>query len=80
MKTFSILTAVSLVILASSLAAGQTNRGNPREGQDIYEKQCLRCHGEFVHQIVAANRTDISSVKCVNCHRTVGHGPSGAGG
>jgi cytochrome c oxidase cbb3-type subunit 3 len=46
MKTFSILTAVSLVILASSLAAGQTNRGNPREGQAIYEKQCLRCHGE----------------------------------
>jgi cytochrome c oxidase cbb3-type subunit 3 len=46
MKTFSILSSVFLVILASSLAAGQTNRGNPREGQAIYEQQCLRCHGE----------------------------------
>lgn len=46
MKTFSILSAVCLVILGSSLAVGQTNRGNPREGQAIYEKQCLRCHGE----------------------------------
>ncbi|WHZ16475.1 MAG: hypothetical protein OJF52_003325 [Nitrospira sp.] len=46
MKTFSILCAVCLVVFASSWAAGQTNRGNPREGQAIYEKQCLRCHGE----------------------------------
>jgi cytochrome c oxidase cbb3-type subunit 3 len=46
MKTFSILSTVCLVILASSWAAGQTNRGNPKEGQAIYEKQCLRCHGE----------------------------------
>ena len=46
MKTFSILSTVCLIILASSWAAGQTNRGNPREGQAIYEKQCLRCHGE----------------------------------
>lgn len=46
MKNLSILFAICLVILGSSLAAGQTNRGNPRDGQAIYEKQCLRCHGE----------------------------------
>jgi cytochrome c oxidase cbb3-type subunit 3 len=46
MKTFSMLSAVCLVILGSSLAVGQTHRGNPRDGQAIYEKQCLRCHGE----------------------------------
>jgi cytochrome c oxidase cbb3-type subunit 3 len=46
MKTLSILCAISLVILGSSWAAGQTNRGNPREGQAIYENNCLRCHGE----------------------------------
>jgi len=46
MKTVSILAAAWLVILTSSWATGQTNRGNPREGQAIYEKQCLRCHGE----------------------------------
>lgn len=46
MKTFSILCALCLVILGSSWAAGQTHRGNPRDGQAIYEKNCLRCHGE----------------------------------
>lgn len=46
MKTFSILSAVCLVILGSTWATAQTNRGNPRDGQAIYEKQCLRCHGE----------------------------------
>jgi len=46
MKTFSVLCALCLVILGSSWAAGQTNRGNPRDGQAIYEKNCLRCHGD----------------------------------
>jgi hypothetical protein len=38
MKTFSILSAVCLVILGSTWATAQTNRGNPRDGQAIYEK------------------------------------------
>ncbi len=46
MKTFSIMIAAGLVILGSSWASGQTNRGNPRDGQTIYEQQCLKCHGE----------------------------------
>lgn len=46
MKTFSILSAVCLVILGSTWATAQTNRGNPRDGQAIYEKNCLRCHGD----------------------------------
>jgi hypothetical protein len=29
---------------------------------------------------VAENKTGESAVKCVSCHRQVGHGPSGAGG
>ena len=33
MKTFSILSAVCLVILGSTWATAQTNRGNPRDGQ-----------------------------------------------
>jgi len=41
----------------------------------ILQSNCLRCHEEFVSEIVAGNKTDISSVKCVDCHRTVGHGP-----
>ncbi len=45
MKTFSVICALSIVILGSSLVAGQTARGNPEAGQAVYEKQCLRCHG-----------------------------------
>ncbi len=45
MKTFSVICALSIVILGSSLVAGQTLRGNPQAGQGIYEQQCLRCHG-----------------------------------
>jgi cytochrome c nitrite reductase small subunit len=46
----------------------------------ILQGNCLRCHEPLVHEIVSGNRTDISSVKCVSCHRQVGHGPTGAGG
>lgn len=45
MKTFSIITALCLIVLGSSWAAGQTPRGNPVEGQTIYQQHCLRCHG-----------------------------------
>jgi len=41
----------------------------------ILQGNCLRCHGDVVSNIVSGNRTDISSVKCVSCHGTVGHGP-----
>ena len=46
MKTFSIFSVVCLVILVNTWATAQTNRGNPRAGQAIYAKQCLRCHGD----------------------------------
>lgn len=45
MKVLSVISAFGLVVLGSSWAAGQTARGNPREGQAVYEKNCLRCHG-----------------------------------
>jgi cytochrome c nitrite reductase small subunit len=42
----------------------------------ILQSSCLRCHGEFVHDIVTGSRTstDASDVQCVHCHRSVGHG------
>jgi mono/diheme cytochrome c family protein len=46
MKGFSIMSAVCLIILASSWANAQTSRGNPKEGQAVYTQYCLRCHGE----------------------------------
>lgn len=46
MKGFSIISAVCLIVLASSWAVGQTTRGNSKEGQAVYKQYCLRCHGE----------------------------------
>ena len=45
MKVLSVIGMVCLVMLGSSWAAGQTVRGNPKEGYAVYEKNCLRCHG-----------------------------------
>jgi cytochrome c nitrite reductase small subunit len=40
----------------------------------ILQASCLRCHGDFVHDIVARNKTGQDAVLCVHCHRGVGHG------
>lgn len=40
----------------------------------ILQENCLRCHGDFVHSIVAGAKTDADAVQCVHCHRGVGHG------
>jgi mono/diheme cytochrome c family protein len=45
MKVLSLISVVFLVLLGSSWAIGQTARVNPKEGQSVYEKNCLRCHG-----------------------------------
>jgi len=45
MKGIGIIGALCVIVLGSSWAAGQTARGNPKEGQAVYEKNCLRCHG-----------------------------------
>jgi mono/diheme cytochrome c family protein len=46
MRHFSILVAIGLILFTSSWAVGQTQRGNPKAGQALYEQHCLRCHGE----------------------------------
>ncbi len=40
----------------------------------ILQASCLRCHGDFVHDIVQGSRTAADAVQCVHCHRGVGHG------
>lgn len=45
----------------------------PRNAR-ILQENCLSCHGDFVHQIVAGSTTAKDSVTCVHCHMTVGHG------
>jgi cytochrome c nitrite reductase small subunit len=45
----------------------------PRNAQ-ILQQNCLRCHGDFVHQIVQGAKTDADAVQCVHCHAAAGHG------
>jgi len=45
----------------------------PRNAQ-ILQENCLRCHGDFVYQIVQGSKTGADAVKCVHCHATAGHG------
>ncbi len=40
----------------------------------ILQENCLACHGDFVHEIVAGSTTAKGAVECVHCHSTVGHG------
>jgi cytochrome c nitrite reductase small subunit len=41
----------------------------------ILQENCLRCHGDFVHNIVAGSSTTAAdAVQCVHCHMSVGHG------
>jgi cytochrome c nitrite reductase small subunit len=41
----------------------------------ILQDACLRCHGDFVHQMVGGSSTGLEAVSCVHCHASVGHGP-----
>lgn len=45
----------------------------PRNSQ-ILQDNCLRCHSDFVHNIVAGSTTDLDAARCVHCHASVGHG------
>jgi cytochrome c nitrite reductase small subunit len=47
--------------------------GNSR----ILQDNCLRCHADVVHGLVAGSTTDRGAVRCVHCHRGVGHGARG---
>jgi cytochrome c oxidase cbb3-type subunit 3 len=40
-----ILSVLFLVMGCSSWVAAQAVRGNPQAGHVVYEKNCLRCHG-----------------------------------
>jgi cytochrome c nitrite reductase small subunit len=43
----------------------------------ILQENCLRCHADFVHDIVRGSTTAEDAVRCVHCHRNVGHGARG---
>jgi cytochrome c nitrite reductase small subunit len=51
------------------------------KNSEILQDNCLRCHDDMLHDLVAGATTDRDAVRCVHCHAGVGHGePLGLGG
>jgi cytochrome c nitrite reductase small subunit len=48
---------------------------------DILQANCVHCHGELVHELLAAAAVRGPGDRCVHCHSAVGHGETaGLGG
>jgi cytochrome c nitrite reductase small subunit len=46
----------------------------------ILQDNCLRCHGDMVHDLVMSTKEGPEPVFCVHCHQSIGHGePTGMG-
>jgi mono/diheme cytochrome c family protein len=41
-----LVVAIFLIFVTSSWVSAQAARGNPKDGQVLYQQHCLRCHGE----------------------------------
>ncbi len=44
------------------------------QNSQILQDNCLRCHGDFVHDVVRGSTWSDNAIRCVHCHRGVGHG------
>jgi cytochrome c nitrite reductase small subunit len=44
------------------------------KNSQILQDNCLRCHGDFVHDIVRGSTFQDDAIRCVHCHRGAGHG------
>jgi cytochrome c nitrite reductase small subunit len=42
----------------------------------ILQESCLQCHADLVHQQASVDDDESHELRCVHCHRTVGHGPT----
>ena len=40
----------------------------------ILQDSCLRCHGDFVHELMIGGKRPEDAISCVHCHRNAGHG------
>jgi cytochrome c nitrite reductase small subunit len=49
-------------------------RIKPRNAR-ILQQNCLECHADLVHDIVALGSAGDESNNCLRCHAAVGHGP-----
>jgi len=45
----------------------------PRNAR-ILQDNCVRCHQDLVHDMLAGQTQERGMVRCVHCHRSVGHG------
>lgn len=43
---------------------------------DALQAGCVHCHAELVEPLLATHREADDAVRCVHCHRGVGHGPT----
>ena len=44
------------------------------KNSQILQDNCLRCHGDFVHDVVRGSTWADDAIRCVHCHKAVGHG------
>ncbi len=44
------------------------------KNSQILQENCLRCHGDFMHDIVRGSTWAEDAIRCVHCHQAVGHG------
>ncbi len=44
------------------------------KNSQILQDNCLRCHGDFVHDVVRGSTWADNAIRCVHCHRGAGHG------
>ncbi len=44
------------------------------KNSQILQDNCLRCHGDLVHEVVRGSTWADGAIRCVHCHRAVGHG------
>lgn len=44
------------------------------KNSQILQDNCLRCHGDLVHDVVRGSTWDEGAIRCVQCHNAVGHG------
>lgn len=40
----------------------------------ILQDNCLRCHADMVHEVVRGSTWADDAIRCVQCHKSVGHG------
>ena len=45
----------------------------PRNAR-MLQDNCVRCHGDFVHEILKGSSGASDTTQCVHCHRGAGHG------